>query len=363
VTRTIDGGGLAARLEVRDVTFAYGRRPVLDSLAFDLEPGVIGCLLGPSGCGKTTALRCVAGLERIHGGEIRLDDTTVSTPSAVVPVEQRRVGLVFQDYALFPHLTVAGNVAFGLHGWAAAARRERCREVLALVGLGEQADSLPGALSGGQQQRVALARALAPRPRLLLLDEPFSNLDLQLREHLSGEVARILRASGTTALLVTHDQQEAFAIADTVGVMHAGRLLQWASPEALYWTPACEFVARFIGEGVLLEGRCVDGAVLTALGRLPAAATGGGAALPDRARVLIRPEDVVVTGESAGAGPAGVPAVVADRRFRGGDVLLTLRLDDGAGVLARASSRERLGIGERVLAAWRGEQAVMFPSG
>src|SRR5512134_173091 len=206
--------GTTPVLELRGISHAYGEQAVVKSLSLSLGRGTIGCLLGPSGCGKTTVLRCIAGFERVAAGEIRLSGQAVASPTRHLPPEKRRVGMVFQDYALFPHLSVAENVAFGLHGMSRAGRRERVEELLAVVHLAEAARKYPHELSGGQQQRVALARALAPRPDLLLLDEPFSNLDVDLREKLSLEVRDILKAQNATAILVTHDQNDAFSIAD-----------------------------------------------------------------------------------------------------------------------------------------------------
>ena len=241
-------------LEIRDLRFSYpGMAPVVEGFSLTLAEGEIGCLLGSSGCGKTTALRCIAGLEPAHAGEIRLRGEVVSRPGMTVPTEARRVGVVFQDYALFPHLDILDNVAFGLRGQPRTRRRERAAELLALVGLPGSGAKYPHELSGGQKQRVALARALAPSPRLLLLDEPFSNLDGDLRERLSLEVRGILKAQGTTALLVTHDQHEAFAMADTVGVMRKGRIEQWDTAYNLYHRPASRFVADFVREGAFIE--------------------------------------------------------------------------------------------------------------
>ncbi|MEN9893986.1 MAG: hypothetical protein RLY78_4281, partial [Pseudomonadota bacterium] len=206
-----------AWLELDRIAVAYGGKPVVEQFSLQLPRGRIGCLLGPSGCGKTTVLRAIAGFEPVSAGAVRLDGQTVAAPGRSVPPERRQIGMVFQDHALFPHLSVIDNVAFGLRGRAEA--RETALRMLETVGLGHAATRYPHQLSGGQQQRVALARALAPSPRLLLLDEPFSNLDVELRERLGGELRALLKAAGTTALLVTHDQHEAFAIADEIGIM------------------------------------------------------------------------------------------------------------------------------------------------
>ncbi|WP_442951921.1 ABC transporter ATP-binding protein [Orrella sp. JC864] len=232
-----------------------GLRTVVQDLSLALEGGSVGCLLGASGCGKTTVLRAIAGFEPVRAGAIRLGGKTLSSPHEQVEPERRRVGMMFQDYALFPHLSVAGNIAFGLRRLDRAARRRRVEELLELVGLAGAGESYPHELSGGQQQRVALARALAPSPDLLLLDEPFSNLDVDTRERLAFEVRDILKATGHTAILVTHNQAEAFAIADRIGVMSGGTLAQWDTPYNLRHKPADAFVRDFVRREDLAEQR------------------------------------------------------------------------------------------------------------
>ncbi|HEY8416555.1 MAG TPA: ABC transporter ATP-binding protein [Limnochordales bacterium] len=259
-----------AGVELRDVRKAFGPVAAVDGVDLSVQPGEIMGLLGPSGCGKTTALRLIAGFEVPDGGHIKVGGRLVAGAGAWVPPERRQVGMVFQDYALFPHLTVAGNAGFGLRGGRDA--RRRVREVLELVGLADCADRYPHQLSGGQQQRLALARALAPRPAVLLLDEPFSNLDANLRCQMRHEVRAILKQEGVTAIFVTHDQRDAFAICDRIAVMRSGRLEQVGTPQELYALPATEFVARFIGASNVLPGRLVEGdgrCVATALGLLP----------------------------------------------------------------------------------------------
>ncbi len=247
-------------LEVEHASVVYpggGTRPAVHDVSLALPRGSLGVLIGPSGCGKTSLLRAVAGLERLHGGRIVIDGEVLADAAAGVHVapEARRIGMVFQDYALFPHLSVAANVDFGIRHLGVAERRARTLEVLELVGLAHAAKRAPHQLSGGQQQRIALARALAPRPRLLLLDEPFSSLDIDLRERLAQELRAILKQSGTTALLVTHDQMEAFAVGERVGVMQRGRLEQWDAPHALHHRPATPFVTDFIRVGQRLGMR------------------------------------------------------------------------------------------------------------
>src|SRR5687767_14021571 len=275
-------------LQVENLRHAYGKQEVVRGLSFSLARGAIGCLLGPSGCGKTTVLRCIAGFEGIREGEIRLAGKLVSGHGVMVPPEHRRVGMVFQDYALFPHLPVSGNIAFGLHAAPHDARAARVAELATLVGLSAALDKYPHEISGGQQQRVALARALAPRPDLLLLDEPFSNLDVDLRERLSAEVREIIKASGATAVLVTHDQQEAFAMADEIGVVHEGRVQLWDSAYNLYHRPVNRFVADFVGQGVFLPARTLGpGRIEIELGVLQGDGMAQGSAL----EVLLRPDD------------------------------------------------------------------------
>ena len=253
-------------LDIRQLDVQYPGRstPSVRSVTLGLRAGDIGVLIGPSGCGKTTLLRAVAGLEPVSGGQILVGQRVVSEPGHTEPAERRRIGMVFQDYALFPHLNVRRNVAFGIQHLPRTERDARMAEVLELVGLTGSAERFPHELSGGQQQRVALARALAPRPDLLLLDEPFSNLDVDLRERLAHEVRNILKAANATALLVTHDQMEAFAIGDVIGVMHEGQLHQWDDAYSLYHRPATRFVADFIGHGVFTPAtlREVNGVVV-----------------------------------------------------------------------------------------------------
>ena len=251
---------MADLLELDRISLAYdtpqGLRSIVEDLSLALPAGHIGCLLGQSGCGKTTILRAIAGFEPVRAGHIALDGKTISSSTTQVAPEQRHVGMMFQDYALFPHLTAAQNVAFGLRKLMNKTERAaRVKEMLDLVGLSASADSYPHEMSGGQQQRVALARALAPSPDLLLLDEPFSNLDVDTRERLAFEVRDILKSTGHTAILVTHNQAEAFAIADRIGVMNNGQVMQWDTPYNLHHHPADDFVHEFIRRETLVEQR------------------------------------------------------------------------------------------------------------
>ena len=338
-------------LDIRQLSVCYrGQpRPAVSEATLALSAGQIGVLIGPSGCGKTTLLRAVAGLERAQAGAIVLGGDTVSDASRHTPPEQRRIGMVFQDYALFPHLDVRANVGFGIDRLPRDEREQRVQEALALVGLPDAGARQVHELSGGQQQRVALARALAPRPRLLLLDEPFSSLDVELRERLAHELRAILKAAGATALFVTHDQMEAFAIGDVIGVMHQGRLQQWDDAYALYHRPATRFVAEFIGHGVFVPAQIRPGdsdgpTVHTPLGDLtdvrecplPSAYDGG------RCDVLLRADDIVHDDM------APVKARILRKAFRGAEFLYTLVLDSGETVMALVPSHHDHAVGERI---------------
>jgi iron(III) transport system ATP-binding protein len=320
------------------VAHRYGETPTFADLDLALASGEVCCLLGPSGCGKTTALRCIGGFERIAAGTITIDGTIVSRAGGRhVPPERRRIGMVFQDLALFPHLTVARNVAFGLADRARSAGR--VAEMLAAVGLEWAGDRLPHELSGGQQQRVALARALAPAPRLLLLDEPFSSLDAGLREDLAADVRAILKSAGTTAVFVTHDQNEAFAMADRIAVMNEGRIQQIDSAYNLYHRPANRFVADFIGQGVLVDATVLaphrlslEISEVDCREPIRLAGSGSACAPGERVDVLLRPDDVVHDDTSP------VKAMVRGKAFRGAEILYTLQLASGATVLALVPS-------------------------
>lgn len=313
-----------ALLSLQDVVCGYGGQTVVTGLNLDLASGEIGCLLGPSGCGKTTTLRAIAGFEAVSRGSIRLAGAEISRPGHTLAIEQRKVGMVFQEYALFPHLSVAQNVAFGIRQHPQQARV--VAQMLELVGLRGLADRHPQQLSGGQQQRVALARALAPGPKLLLLDEPFSNLDVTLRRRLSLEVREILKQRGISALLVTHDQEEAFAVGDQIGVFHHGRLEQWATPAQLYHQPVSAYVAGFVGQGFFVSGRVVGhGRVLTELGTLSAHAAPADTIAVD---VLLRPEDIGHAPDSP------VKAQVLGQTFMGATRLYRLQLPSGTPVQA-----------------------------
>ena len=335
-------------LEISQLDVKYPGRsaPSVHDVTLGLPSGGIGVLIGPSGCGKTTLLRAVAGLEPVSAGRILVGQRVVSEPGHTEAAEHRRIGMVFQDYALFPHMDVASNVAFGLQRLSRSEREARVAEVLALVGLEGSGSRYPHELSGGQQQRVALARALAPRPDLLLLDEPFSNLDVELRERLAHEVRNILKAANTTALLVTHDQLEAFAMGDVIGVMHEGRLHQWDDAYSLYHRPATRFVADFIGHGVFTPAtlREVNGQIVvdTPIGTLTDVAE---CPLPcafceGQCDVLLRADDIVHDDH------APVKAEIIRKAFRGSEFLYTLRLASGHTLMAHVPSHHDHKLGE-----------------
>ncbi|MGW0312439.1 ABC transporter ATP-binding protein [Streptomyces flavidovirens] len=308
-------------LRITGVSKAYGPgSTVLDGLDLHVPSGALAAVLGPSGCGKTTLLRVIAGFLRADAGSVTVGGRTLTAPGVHLRPESRRVGIVPQEGALFPHLSVARNVAFGLTGLDRAERRGRTEHMLELVGLAGYGDRMPHELSGGQQQRVALARALAPEPALVLLDEPFNALDNALRAGVRADVRAALRATGATGVLVTHDQQEALSTADLVAVVRDGRVAQCATPQAVYRRPADTWVARFVGDAVLLPGTADNATAATALGRLPLAAP-----TEDRREgtVLLRPEQLRLTEDSA----ATARGTVTDVAFFGHDAMVTVSVD------------------------------------
>jgi iron(III) transport system ATP-binding protein len=363
-------------LQLENIAVVYGQGPsahrALDGVSLNLPSGEIGALIGPSGCGKSSLLRAVAGLQTIAQGQISSGGQIISTPAQMTAPEVRGVGMVFQDYALFPHMSVARNIAFGLAHLPRPAQQARIAEVLQLVGLADLAQRMPHELSGGQQQRVALARALARKPSVLLLDEPFSSLDAAMREKLAQEVRAILQAAGTTALVVTHDQHEAFAMADRIGVMQAGRLEQWDTPYALYHQPATPFVAEFVGDAVLLPvqlqtGGQADGQaggqaggqtaclLQTPLGELALSPAQSAGYAPGQAlQLLLRADELVIDKASP------LQAVITQVQFRGGWQMCTLQLPAGHSVLLQSSSITPLAIGQHLHIAARLNSVVLF---
>jgi len=332
---------------VHGVSKRFGSVRAVDEAQLCVERGELVALLGPSGCGKTTFLRLIAGFEQPDAGEVRLDEVRVAGEGTWVSPEKRRVGMVFQDYALFPHLTVAENVGFGV---SRARRRAQVADALDRVGLADLGARYPHELSGGQQQRVSLARALAPGPTLVLLDEPWSNIDPLLRSSMRDDLAGILRSIGVTVVLVTHDREEAFSIADRIAVMRAGAVVQEGSPEELYLLPADRWVAEFVGAGNFIPGRIDGDLVETLLGRFPMS-TRNGATEVD---VLIRPELLELDPDPAGA------AEVVTREFRGHDVFYRVRLADGTTLVSQRPSNEVVPLGSRVTVKPHVERVPVF---
>ena len=320
----------------------FGERSVLNEVSFVLPEGGIACLLGASGSGKSTILRSIIGFDPLKSGMISLAGRVLDDAKNHVPAHERGIGMVFQDHALFNHLTIEQNVAFGLHQWPKHQRAERVSQLLALVGLVDKAQAYPHQLSGGQQQRVALVRALAPRPKLLLLDEPFSSLDAHLRLQLASDVRQLLRHEQVSAIMVTHDQQEAFGFADWIGVVQEGRIAQWGSPYDLYHEPISREVAQFIGQGRFVPAwvkntRCVSMELGDFCGLVPQQFP-----LQERVHVLLRPDDVVHDDA------ATQTAVIREKAFRGSDFVYTLVLPSGCEVLAQVPSHHSHEIGEAI---------------
>jgi iron(III) transport system ATP-binding protein len=308
-------------LELRYVSCAYETgRPAVQEISFAAREGEILCLLGPSGCGKTTILRAIAGFEPVRSGQIFLSGQLVSSPDVMIPTENRRVGMVFQEYALFPHLRVQDNIAFGLGHLARSERSARVQEMLRLTGLEGFERRYPHELSGGQQQRVALSRALAQNPVVLLLDEPFSNLDPDMAGRMRQEVHDLLRRTKTTTVLVTHDHDEAFAMADRIAVLNQGRLEQFDTPEMMYHMPATPFVADFVGQADFIPGTVSQGMVHTELGEFPdTIECKDGTAVV----VMIRPDDIHLVPTE------GAHSRVLSRQFHGSENLYTVSLPSG----------------------------------
>ncbi len=359
-----------AAIDARGVSKRFGALEVLRDVDLRVDPGRIVALLGSSGCGKTTLLRTIAGLERLDAGEVRVGDRVLSAAAADVhvPPEKRHVGMVFQDWALFPHLTVAQNVGYGLP--RSARRGPRVAAALHMVGLDGLGDRQPATMSGGQQQRVALARALAPQPGVLLLDEPFSNLDSTLRVQVRTEVHQLLADLGVTTVFVTHDQEEAFVLGDEVAVMQAGHIVQQARPAVLYARPASPWVATFVGDANLVAGEGRGDHATTAVGdvALDVSVSGGPAHGP--VEVVLRAEQLRLdpldtrdaVGPSADVGRRGVPGTVQLTEYYGHDTVYLVRPDAGDPVRARAAATPRFDRGDRVLVTYDGPPAVVFPA-
>lgn len=343
------------KLEVQNIDVSFGSKKIIDDLSFSLQDGKIGCLLGPSGCGKTTVLRTIAGFERPGKGQVLIDNQSVSNKKIHLPPEKRQIGMVFQDFALFPNLSVENNIRFGINKWPHKDQQNRISELLSMIGMSTLGKAYPHQLSGGQQQRVALARAMAPRPSILLLDEPFSSMDVELREQLAREVRNILKHEEVTAVLVTHDQNEAFAMADEICVMNEGQVQQNDTAYNLYHKPVNRFVADFIGEGVIVPGMVVGGnTVNTELGNIHGM-------VPDGCKpgchvdVLIRPDDIVHIDGSTDT------AVVVESAFRGSDFLYSLRMPSGIVVMSLVPSHHNHKINEVIGIKLEFDHLVIFP--
>jgi iron(III) transport system ATP-binding protein len=351
-TDTGEAGAAPPRAVVacRSLTKHFGQVAAVEDLDLDVLHGELLALLGPSGCGKTTTLRLVAGFERPDRGTVALGSELVAGPGRFVPPEQRRIGVVFQDYALFPHLTIAANVGYGIRD--RSRRTERVREMLELVGLPDKGGRRPHELSGGEQQRVAIARALAPEPEILLLDEPFSNLDAALRGRVRDEVRDILRAAGATAIFVTHDQEEALSLADRVAVMQHGRILQVGAPAALYAQPRRRFVATFVGDADLIAGESDGTRAVTPLGTVAIDASEPVSGAVD---VVIRPENVRLRLDGSGNG------VVRRLTYYGHDQVIEVALAGGGRVRSRTGPGPAFHLGDRVAVQVVG-RAVVFPA-
>jgi iron(III) transport system ATP-binding protein len=345
-------------LDVNQIDVFYAKTQAVRQVNLQLSKGQIGCLLGPSGCGKTSILRAIAGFEPITHGQIYVTNKLLSSQAMTLSPEKRHIAMVFQDFALFPHLTVAQNIAFGLSAFSKKQQKERVNELIELVSLEGSEDKYPHQLSGGQQQRVALARAMAPKPQLLLMDEPFANLDADLREELAKHVRHIIKHERTTALMVTHDQQEAFAMADSIGVMHQGALHQWGSAYDLYHRPVSRFVADFIGEGVFIPGKIDEqGQLVTPLAKfgLPSRYD-----FPAHAKVdvLVRPDDIIHYDASP------FSAKIVAKSFRGSHILYVLQLPEPHGhqVLCLAPSHHDHKIDELIGIKLDLQHVVVFPT-
>lgn len=346
---------LLKEMTLADVSVGYDGDAVVKNASFKLLEGQIGCLLGPSGCGKSTLLRAIAGFESLMAGDIVIDGEVISSQSHIVNPEHRYIGMVFQDIALFPHLTIAQNIAFGLSAWPKEAAQERVTYLLSLVGLSGFESRYPHSLSGGQQQRVALARAIAPKPKLLLMDEPFSGLDAKLREELVPDIRAILQHEKMSALLVTHDQMEAFAMADQVSVMSEGVIHQTGSPYQIYHRPETRFVASFIGHGDFLTATvCGPDCVHSDLGNIRGDLDHGFA---DNTQVdlLVRPDDILHDDDSEFVG------VIVSRWFRGSHFLYRVKLSSGKVVYCFASSHHNHSVGQEIGLSVHLDHLVMFP--
>ena len=331
----------SAHLSIDKAYAGYAEQSVVNGVTLNIEQGELVCLLGPSGCGKSSLLRCIAGFHALSSGTIVLGSKRLDDGTSQLPPEQRKIGMVFQDIALFPHLTVTENIEFGLFEWPSKQAKTRSEQLLTMIGLHGMGCRYPHELSGGQQQRVALARALAPKPDLLLLDEPFSGLDAALRDELIPEIADLLKQEQITTLMVSHDQAEAFAFADRVAVMNQGRLEQISQPDAIYYEPKSRFVAEFIGEGEFIKASYVDTHHVQSLfGQ--SRSTSDISETPNSKEIFIRPDDIEIVETN------GVKAQVETKRFRGGQSLLGVRLQDGQSLAVTCHAVKAPEIGDQI---------------
>ncbi|MEW5953573.1 MAG: ABC transporter ATP-binding protein [Bacillota bacterium] len=345
-------GKESARVVLANVSRFFGKVKAVCDLSFSIIDGEFFSLLGPSGCGKTTTLRLIAGLERPDSGVVAIGQEVVAGEKVWVAPEKRGVGIVFQDYALFPHMTVYQNIAFGLKGFSRKEIRQRVMHILAVVGLIGLANRYPHELSGGQCQRVALARSLAPSPKVILLDEPFSNLDADLREELRTETRRILKENGTTTILVTHDQEEAFSLSDRVGVLSQGRLEQIGTPAEVYHRPSSRFVADFVGKADFVAGVVDEGVVLSGIWNFPVNYEEKMAGR--EVDLMIRPDDVDFVLDPDGN------ATITEARFLGASIMYKLQLSDGMIIHSLKPSTEAIPPGAKVKVSINPEHAVVF---
>ena len=341
-------------LSVDSISAAYNKALVIDDISFNLNEGELACLLGPSGCGKTTILRAISGFQNIESGNISLDKNIIATKSINVLPEKRNVGMVFQEHALFPHLTLAKNISFGLHKLSKNEQKKKTRLMLDLIGMSDFGERYPHELSGGQAQRVALARAIAPQPKLLLLDEPFSNLDTELRESLGYEIRNLLKELGITSIMVTHDQHDAFALGDKVGVMSQGKLLQWDTSFNLYHAPNSRFVANFIGDGVFVKGTLIkEDTVSTKFGEIKGEKVGA-LINGNEIDLLIRPDDVSVNANS------NIRGRIIRKAFKGAQTLYTLKLETGEQLMSLMPSHDDYEINEVIGVTINPDHLVCF---
>lgn len=346
---------IAPRLTLAHVSHFYGRALAVDDVSFSVAPGELVCLVGPSGCGKSTLLRIIAGLLRQSSGQLLIDGQEVAGEGAFVEPEKRGVGLMFQDYALFPHLDVLHNVAFGLSALPRAARTETAMAALAAVGMTKYAQSYPHTLSGGEQQRVALARALAPRPKIMLMDEPFSGLDRRLRDEVREQTLAVLAASGAAAIMVTHDPEEAMLLADRIILMRKGHIVQIGEPEQIYLHPADAETAEFFYSFNRLHGLVRNGRVSTPFGEIAAPGLSEGMG----AEILVRPEQMRL--EAGDASPDHPGATVVRTMRHGQDRLLELALADGSRMQARLPFARSLPVGTHIILNFDPASALVFP--